>query len=163
MFRKALSIISLGAFIATSTVPAVAADFNQYSLTQNNSLDHFNSSSGATVGAYLQIPFSGGLKRSAAQPRFGLALSKNSSIYSKGFASSNAPKLLDLSYSYSGQDNFRFNGMSLADMRALNADDDGEKGGRNPWLVAGVTVSLVLGLLLLSACAEDEPFLNPCK
>lgn len=158
MFRKILSIITLGAFIATSTVPVVAADFNQYSLTQNNSLDHFGRSGGATVGAYLRIPFSDGLKHKDSRPSFGLAISKNrtGSYGDKyGFSSSNAPKLLDLSFGFSAQDSFRVNGMSLADMRALNADDDSEGGGLHPLIWVGIGA---VGLLAVAALSYDGPF-----
>ena len=145
---KSLSIITLGAFVAMNAGPSIAADFDRYSLSHFNPYDHYGQTRGTTIRAYLRIPFTGGLKRPKEEPRFGLALSRSRPGkygFTSGFASSDAPKLLDLSIGFSGPDSFRFNGMSIADMRALYAYKT-----RNG-LKTGTVVVLGVGVLAAGA------------
>jgi len=159
MFMKSLSIITLGAFVAMTAGPSIAADFDRYSLSHFNPYDHYGQTRGTIVGAYLRIPLSGRQSRSASEPRFGLTLSvrrPGQYGYTRGFASSDAPKLLDLSIGLSGQktlkDSFRFNGMSIANMEALYADETRKDNKAWPIIVA---VGVVAGVALTVAAGEQ--------
>ncbi len=139
--------------------PSIAADFDRHSLAQFNPYDHYGQTRGTTIRAYLRIPFTGSLKRSVSKTRFGLALSASRPGkygYISGFAASDAPKLLDLSIGFSGPDSFRFNGMSIADMRALYADETRKDNKVWPVVVAvGVVAGVALTVVAMEQFEKD--------
>lgn len=171
MTRKPLIALTLAAFLATSimpAMPAVAAGFDGMPDMRYNPYGAHAQTRGATAGAYIRIPFKGGLKRPTEEARFGLALSTRLSgqYHDPGrFAAVGTPRLIDLSVglqSFGRQplaDSFRFNGLSISRINALYADEDGEK-KKGSALKTGLIVVGVAALALVAvvgvACATND-------
>ena len=169
MIRKLLTAFTLAAFLATSITPAMAAGFDGMPDMRYNPYGAHAQTRGATAGAYIRIPFKGGLKRPTEEARFGLALSTRLSgqYHDPGrFAAVGTPRLIDLSVglqSFGRQplaDSFRFNGLSISRINALYADEDGEKKKGRSVLTTGLIVVGVAALALVAvvgvACATND-------
>ncbi len=171
MTRKPLTALTLAAFLATSVMPAmpaVAAGFDGMPDMRYNPYGAHAQTRGATAGAYIRIPFKGGLKRPTEEMRLGLALSTRLSgqYHDPGrFAAIGTPRLIDLSVglqSFGRQplaDSVQFNGLSINRINALYADEDGEKKKgsilKTGLIVIGVA-AVGLGVALAIHCSSTS-------
>ncbi len=165
--RKTMTALTLAAFLATSITPAVAADFSGMPDMRYNPYGAHAQTRGTTAGAYLRVPFKGGLKRPREEARLGFAVSTRLSgqYHDPGrFAARGTPRLIDLSFGLSGRqplaDSVQFNGMSLTQINALYADDDGKKKGSAAGKVAKIALMTMGGVLLVGAAVyalQSEP------
>ena len=172
MFRKPLTALTLAAFLATSimpAMPAVAADFDGMPDMRYNPYGAHAQTRGATAGAYIRIPFKGGLKRPTEEMRLGLALSTRLSgqYHDPGrFAAVGTPRLIDLSLGLQSfrqgrslADSVQFNGLSINRINALYADEDGEKKGgsvlKTGLIIIGVA-AVGLGVALAVHCSSTS-------
>lgn len=161
MFRKSVTALSICAFMAANAVPAMpamAADFDGMPDMRYNPYGAHAQTRGTTAGAYIRMPFKGGLRRPREEARVGLALSTRiaGQRHDTGrFAARGTPRLIDLSLGLSGRqplaDSLQFNGMSVNQINALYAGEDGKK-KRSP-VKTGLIVVGVLGLAALAVGA----------
>lgn len=165
--KKTMTALTLAAFLATSITPAMAASFDGMPDMRYNPYGAHAQTRGTTAGAYIRIPFKGGLRRPTEEARVGFALSTRLSgqYHDPGrFAAVGTPRLIDLSFGLSGQrpigESFRFNGMSLHQVNALYADEEGEdgekkKGGSGWWVLGGLLI-VGVGVTALVAAKKFE-------
>lgn len=177
MIRKSVTILTVGALITLCAIPAQAGQLHSIPGPGNHLASQLGHSNGVTAGAYIRIPFAGGLREQKYEPRFGLAISSKTPSYNgfqTSFAASNAPKFLDLSIGFSGKQSFRINNQSLRQTNALYAGQDGEDGADGKkkghvwlWVLGGVVVGAVALVLLdcsseSASEAQDNTFGLPC-
>ncbi|MEE8258223.1 MAG: hypothetical protein V3R20_00880 [Sphingomonadales bacterium] len=148
MLKQFISLAAAASLISIS-MPSSVAGPETY-----DPFAHYGYPSKVSGGFYLKIPFNGRIKKSATQgPRFGFALkAKLGSGYGTSMHPLSAPmgtnltngmvNIVDLSFGFSGTDSFRFNDLSLTDVKtALNAEEDEKKGSAIPWIIGGVLVA----------------------
>lgn len=160
MLRKCLSIISIMAFVTVNSVPAAAVGPEPVVGAQYNAFDGRHRSTELTARAYIRIPFSGGFRNSVSGTRLGLSVGARLPAQDrhKGrFALAGAAKFVDLSIGLHGKESFRFNGMTMAEMEGLRADDDGE--GKKtrvwPWVLGGGVILIVVATIAINSAAKD--------
>ena len=167
MFRKSVTALSICAFMAANAVPAAAADFDGMPDMRYNPYGAHAQTRGTTAGAYIRVPFKGGLRRPTEEARIGLALSTRiaGQRHDTGrFASRGTPLLIDLSLGLSGREplaqSLRFNGITFNQINALYAGDDGEKKKGVVGKVVNTTLMVVGGLVLVGGAVlllKSEP------
>jgi hypothetical protein len=164
MLRKFLSIFTTSVFLIATTAPAMAAERDLFPSTRNHTHDQFSRNSGITAGAYVRVPFNGGLKRASEEPRFGLRLTGNLAgqyRYQNTFLGAGSQRLLDLSLGTSGSDSFRVNSLTIDQFNALyaaGADEEGKKGMHPAVIGLAVVGGVILVLLAVFAveCATND-------
>lgn len=162
MFRKTLLITTLASLMSMSTMPTMAENFNRHALQQFNAYGHYDRPSETAVGVYLRMPFTGNLKRSVSNTRFGLTLGKRqfgNNNFTHGFTAAGTRQFIDLSVGLSGRDSIRFNGMSSAKLKALYADETRKETKLWPIALGG---GLIISLVDTYLSIQDECWLFPC-
>jgi hypothetical protein len=152
--RDLLTIITAGIFLLASTAPAMAAP-DLFPGTRDHTHGQYSRTSAITAGAYVRVPFNGGLRRPAQEPRFGLRLSGNLAgqyRHQNTFLGGGSQRLLDLSLGASGSDSFRLNGLTINQINALYAgeEEDGNGGKKKSGFRRGLVYGLAaVGVIVL--------------
>jgi hypothetical protein len=154
MLRKFLSIFTTSIFLIANIAPALAAP-DLFPGTRSHTHDQFSRSPGITAGAYVRVPFNGGLRRSTEETRFGLRLSGNMAgqyRYRTTFLGAGSQRLLDLSLGTSGTQSFRVNNLTIDQFNALYAgeEEDGNGGKKKSGFRRGLVYGLAaVGVIVL--------------
>lgn len=172
MLKKSVSAVAICALITATTPSLAAPELIPGPGTMASGLQQ--KAPRLTAGAYLRVPFTGGLKRQhQSEARFGLALSGNfSGRYQPGtLGSSYTPRMLDLSAGIGGNQSLgqslQINSMPLYGTTMLYADEDAEGEGEGKkkkksntvlWVLGGMILGagLLIGITYAAVCADDE-------
>lgn len=148
MLRQCLSMICVIALVTVNSAPSFAAgEFELYSVSQYTGIDTYQRSAELTAGLYLRVPFSGGLRRSVDETRFGLSFGARAPSYDRLGGRPlllDRPQLFDLSVGLQGKESLRIDGLNI-DMPTLYADGDEEfeKEPKWLWVLVGVGVLFI--------------------
>lgn len=162
MFKSLVSITALSVLMLATAPQARAGEvFNPYG--------HFGHPSEISGGVYFKVPFNGGLRGQGKQEaRVGFAFTLTTpqnyqySLTGPGFGFQGSQKaripFLDLSFGLGKQGfkRLKVNNFSIADIKKMAADEDGEKKSKTGLYVLGILgAGLIVGAIAYCSGGQD--------